>query len=316
MNVTHPTAAQLDRYRRRTAAPAEMLEVDTHIAACDRCFEALSADAHLTFEQLVDITEGRESGAPHLALCPMCRRELEDLQRLREVMRGGHGRRWPWMFAAAAMVVIVAAAWIALRSDVPAERRAGFSLPPDRLKPVIRSAPPSVLQRPRILDTLVTQTAVLRGSDARKTFALHAPVATVVLDDRPRFRWADVGSSYQISILDLDSGTVAASGTSQTNSWRPDALKRGRTYAWQVAARTSEGRLIAPGRGGEARFHIATQDNVEGNTPLERGIALANLGALDDAERELEAAKATAQLEQVRAWRAQRGRPTTTNGAQ
>ncbi|HEX6085168.1 MAG TPA: hypothetical protein VF266_11620 [Thermoanaerobaculia bacterium] len=317
MNVTHPTAAQLERYRRRTAPPAETLEVDAHIAACDRCFEALSADAHLTFEQLVEITEGRESGAPHLALCPMCRRELDDLQRLREVMRGPRRRRWPWMLAAAAVLAIVAGVWLLPSRDVVAERRAGFSLPPpDRLKPVLRSAPASVVQRPRILDTLITNAAVLRGRGSSDSFALHAPVATVVLDARPQLRWAAVGSSYEITILDIDAGTVAASGTSKTNSWRPNALKRNRTYAWQVAASTPEGRLVAPGRGGEARFHVAAQSGVEGDTPLERGVALANLGALDDAERELEAANATALLEQVRAWRAQRGRPTTTNGAQ
>jgi hypothetical protein len=316
MNGTHPTAAQLDRYRRRTASPAEMLAVDAHIAACDRCFEALSADAHLTFDQLVAITEGHESGSPHLALCPMCRRELEDLQRLREVMRGPtRSPRRRWMLAAA-MVSVAVATWIVFQPEPRAERRADFSLPPDRLKPVVRSAPPSVLQRPRILDTLVTETAVLRGPDSSTSFALHAPVATVVLDDRPQLRWAGVGSSYEITILDIENGTVAASGTSTTNAWRPNALKRGRTYAWQVAAQTPEGRVIAPGRGGEARFHVATERDVEGNTPLERGIALANLGALDDAERELEAANADALLEQVRAWRAQRGRPTTTNGAQ
>jgi hypothetical protein len=50
-------------------------------------------------------------------------------------------------------------------------------------------------------------------------------------------------------------------------------------------------------------------------TPRERGIALANRGALDDAERELEKAGAADLLQQVRGWR-QRALPTTTNGAQ
>ena len=316
MNGMHPTAEQLDRYRRRTASPAETLEVDAHIATCDRCFARSSADAHLTFDRLSAVADGRESAPPHLALCAMCRRELEDLQRMREAVQEARSPRRRWMLAAAAMLAIGFATWVAFQPDAPAQRRAGFSPPRDGLKPVLRSAPPLEVQRPRILDTLVTEGAVLRGGESSASFALHAPVATVVLDDRPQLRWADAGSSYEITVIDLDSGTVAASGTSTTNEWRPNPLQRGRTYAWQVAAQTPGGRVVAPGRRGEARFHVAAQSSVAGSTPLERGIALASLGALDDAERELEAAGADALLAQVRAWRAQRGRPTTTNGAQ
>ena len=309
MNGTHPTAEQLDRYRRRTGSPEETLEVDAHIAVCDRCFERLSADAHLTFDQLVALAEGRESSAPHLALCPMCRRELDDLQQVREAVRGSRGTGVRWFLAAAAVIVLVAFAWMLLRRDASAERSAGFSPPRDGLKPVLRPATPAqqavVLERPRILDTLVTEAGVLRGSEARTTFALHAPVATVVLDDRPQFRWEGIKGAYEVTVVDLDSGAVAASGKTSASSWRPGKpLPRNRTYAWQVAAQTSAGRVIAPGRAAaEARFHVAAQSAVDGATPLDRGLALARLGALDDAERELEAARADALLEQVRSWR-------------
>ena len=318
MNGTHPTADQLDRYRRRVAPPAETLDVDAHIATCDRCFEALSADAHLTFDHLVAVAEGRERNPPHLALCPRCRRELDDLQRLREAMRGARTpRRW-WLAAAAMLVLALSAGWFLLR-DEGAQRRAGFSPPPDGLKPVLRRAPPIALEKPALLDTLITEAAVLRGTGQGVTFPLHTPVATAVLDDRPNFRWAETpGATYEITIVDLDTGTVAASGTSRTPSWRPETpLPRGRTYAWQVAAETTAGRVVAPGRSaGEARFHVTAQSAAGGATPLERGVALAKLGALDDAERELDAARADALLQQVRSWRPQRGRPTTTNGAQ
>jgi hypothetical protein len=115
-------------------------------------------------------------------------------------------------------------------------------------------------------------------------------------------------------VVDADRGTVAASGKTATPSWRPNApLPRGRTYAWQVAAKTKRGRVVAPGRDApEARFHVATQSEVDAATPLERGIALARLGALDDAERELESAGAAELLDQVRGWRDQRALPTTT----
>ena len=308
MNGTHPTADQLDRYRRRVAPPAETLDVDAHIATCDRCFESLSADAHLTFDHLVAVAEGRERNPPHLALCPMCRRELDDLQRLREVMRGARTPR-RWWLAAAMFVLALSAAWFLLR-DEGAQRRAGFSPPPDGLKPVLRPAPPAqraiVLERPALLDTLITRGSSLRGTESGITFPLHTPVATAVLDDRPSFRWAATPkATYEITVVDLDTGTVAASGTSRTPSWRPETpLPRGRTYAWQVAAETTAGRVVAPGRSaGEARFHVTAQSAAEGATPLERGVALAKLGALDDAEREFVTAGATDLLQQIRAWR-------------
>jgi hypothetical protein len=223
-------------------------------------------------------------------------------------------------------ILVGGVSWMLFPSDESAERRAGSRPSGEGVKPVPRPSTPSppqqviVLDRPRVLDTLATEQGVLRGSESRTAFALHAPVATVVLDDRPAFRWAEVedASAYEVTVLDLERGTVAAGGTSGTASWRPGAsLPRGRTYVWQVAATTSRGRVVSPGQGAaEARFQVAAQGSVEGTTPRERGIAMARLGALDDAERELEQAGADELLQQVRAWRGQRGRPTTTNGAQ
>ena len=76
----------------------------------------------------------------------------------------------------------------------------------------------------------------------------------------------------------------------------------------------------------EALFQIATrQQAVEIETlpedHLARAIALAQMGVLDDAERELRLAfdggtpRADHLLRQVRSWR-QSARPTRTNGAQ
>jgi len=322
MNGTHPTADQLDRYRRRAASPAETLTVDAHVAGCDRCFEAVRADAHLTFDELAALADGTLAAHPHLALCAPCRGELHDLRQMREAVRDARApRRW-WPLAAAAMLVLLAgAAWLWLRVPPPA--------PPAPVAPAVvqttpAPAPPTTevvqLERPRILDTLVTEPAVLRGSAAGGAFALHAPVGTVVLDDQPLFRWDAVSgaSAYDVAVVGLDRGTVVASGTSTSNSWKCDErLPRGETYAWQVAAETSRGRIVSPGReGGEARFHVAEKPAVEGTTPLERGVSLARMGALDDAERELEAAGADDLLQKVREWRDQRPRPITTNEAQ
>jgi hypothetical protein len=310
MNGTHPAPELLDRYRRRTATAAETLVVDAHVASCDRCFNAVRADAHLTYDQLEALADGRESASPHLALCAACRGELADLQRMREVLRQEPRapRQWWWTLAAAAMLAIAVATGLLLFRVKPiGAPPASRGESPPSAETVPSPEPVPSLERPRILDSLITRPAALRGPKGSGAFALHAPVATVVLDDRPRFRWEEVtgAKSYEVAVADLDRGTVAASGTSVSPSWQPTApLPRGRTYAWQVAATTNRGRVVAPGRDApEARFHVATQTSVEGSTPLERGVALANLGALDDAERELTTAGADALLDEIRAWR-------------
>lgn len=310
MNGPHPTAEQLDRYRRRASPAAETIDVDAHIASCERCFAAVRADVHLTYAQLEAIADGREASAPHLALCDMCRGELADLRAMREALveqPAPHRRWWP---VAAMLAIALIAGLLLFRGDAtsgtaaftqPQEEPSGPKVPPPQPAQTI------ALQKPQILDALLTKPAVLRGTGRSESFALHAPVATVVLDNRPSFRWATVpgATSYEVTVIDVDRGTLAASGTSATTSWQPAApLSRNRTYAWQVAATTSAGRVVTPGRdAAEARFHVAEDSRVNGATPLDRGVALANLGALDDAEREFEAAGAADLLQQIRAWR-------------
>jgi hypothetical protein len=183
------------------------------------------------------------------------------------------------------------------------------------------------LQKPAIVGTLVRSEGVLRGGDAT-SFRLLRPVATVVLDDRPRFEWQPTpdAKSYEVAVADVESGSVAATGTSETTSWRTDEpLPRGRTYSWQVTAKIADGALlVAPGPAApEALFHVIEAVAPLPEDPLERGVALANLGALDEAEQSLQRAaerghaRAGELLDEVRSWRpSSQGLPTTTNGAQ
>jgi anti-sigma factor RsiW len=98
----HLDAAALDRYRRRVAPPAELLEADAHIASCSRCHDAVRVDTdtiglpppdgpeHVTYEELESFVDGqadpldRELIAAHVAFCTICSEELEDLAALRE----------------------------------------------------------------------------------------------------------------------------------------------------------------------------------------------------------------------------------------
>jgi hypothetical protein len=102
-DVPHLDAAALDRYRRRSAPPAELLEADAHIASCDLCYGAVRADvdaidlppardAHLSYEELEAFVDGRadaldrELTAAHLEHCTLCGNELTDLTASREAM--------------------------------------------------------------------------------------------------------------------------------------------------------------------------------------------------------------------------------------
>lgn len=98
----HLDAAALERYRRRTALPAELLDADAHLAACSACHDAIRSDAesialpppdgpeHVTYEDLEAFVDGkaepldRELIAAHVAFCTICSAELEDLATLRD----------------------------------------------------------------------------------------------------------------------------------------------------------------------------------------------------------------------------------------
>lgn len=102
--VPHLDAEALDRYRRRAAPPAELLDADAHIASCDLCYDAVRADveaidlppangdAHLTYEELEAFVDGRADAldreliAAHVALCTLCGNELADLSAARDAM--------------------------------------------------------------------------------------------------------------------------------------------------------------------------------------------------------------------------------------
>jgi len=341
MGGVHPTAEELERYRRRTAEPRALLAVDAHLATCERCFETVRAknatvaiprdDAHLTFEELAAYVDGsadaidREAAQAHLAGCTTCRGEVDDLAQVRDAIAvGSRAERrgsWQWLAAAAVLIALILGGgwWFSrdARDGGPAVVQAA---PSSTEVPAPRVA---ALVRPDVLTTLDGGAYVLRGPDDEKVFALRAPVGTVVLDDRPQFRWdaAEGATAYDIAIADAENGEIVATGSSPSPSWRPVApLPRERTYTWQVTARVAGEDVVSPrADDAEALFRVASLQVVESlhgiSDARARGIALANHGVLDGAEQELARSGAYGLLAEVRAWRAH-GAPTTTNGAQ
>src|SRR5215471_13807354 len=130
----HLTDEQVARYRNRTLAPADLLDVDSHISDCEQCRDltyagvcagpriaALRAElsGHLDYAGIVACASGSASAEQrgHLENCADCRGEVEDLRsfqvELREtpqapvVMPVRRARSWRLPLTIAAGVVLV-----------------------------------------------------------------------------------------------------------------------------------------------------------------------------------------------------------------
>jgi hypothetical protein len=286
--------------------------------------------SHLTYEEMEAWLDGRadridrELAQGHLALCPRCSAELDDLRNVRESI--APRRRWRIAAAAALLIAILSIVFfdrIGIKPDpvVPTTAQAFPEVGPASPLPVTPEPMPRKLARPAILATLVVVPRTLRGVTERAKLQLEMPVATVVLDAQPRFEWSAAGgaSEYTVAVADHETGAGAATGSTRETWWRPDEpLERGRTYTWQVTAHAGDDRWTVPQPSdAEALFHVASEAAVKeiravpGDQHLERGIALAERGVLDDAERELRraategVAQAEALLEEVQSWRFQ-----------
>jgi len=334
----HPTTEQIARYRDRSAGPDELLRIDAHLATCDRCHSTLSSESgadvvvslpsrdagesdHLSYDEMERWIDGRAGAVEreifeeHAANCHLCRDERADLDRVRETLvptQTRFGWRMP-LAAAATIVVAIGIGWF-FRRDVVSTSPSKISVPPRTVQQAI------VLTKPAILSDLLGGKVTLRGGESTQhRFTLLKPVATLVGEQRPEFRWTTVSgaSSYTVTIVDADTGAAVTSGSTKDSSWRPGtALAQGKTYSWQVSAhvrgrRITEPRPPAP----EARFEVASGETLNRlagkshNDPISRGVALAEEGFLDDAEEQLQVAsdagnsEARELLRQVRAWR-------------
>jgi Putative zinc-finger len=159
------------------------------------------------------------------------------------------------------------------------------------------------VETPRTLTELIGKSAVLMGPpNEGHPFALLGPVGTVVMSDRPTFRWRALGGadSYVVKIYDADFNEVAVSPRLSETAWSVTrSLERGRTYSWQVTARAGDKEVSSPVKPApEARFmtldrakanELANAKSAAAGSHLTLGVLYAQAGLLDDAERELQA---------------------------
>jgi anti-sigma factor RsiW len=140
---------------------------------------------------------------------------------------------------------------------------------------------------------------VLMGTSETVPFALTSPVGKVLETQRPSFSWRPLkdAESYKVGVYDDNFNQVMVSNELHSMSWTPSAaLPRGKVYQWQVTAVRNGEEVKSPLRPApEAKFKIVDQANFDqlqkarrsdANSHLVMGIAYANAGLLDEAERE------------------------------
>jgi hypothetical protein len=153
--------------------------------------------------------------------------------------------------------------------------------------------------------------SLVRGRDNQDgRFSIITPDGTVILSDRPTFRWRrwDGAKGYVVEVYQDDFTPVVASTQLIDNSWAvPRSLPRGKIYIWQVKA-IIDGQEFTSPRQDEpvAKFRILDQakfrilDQARANeleqarrtyagSHLVLGVLYALDGLLDDAEPELRA---------------------------
>lgn len=355
--TNHPPAEVLERFRRGALEPRELLEVDRHLAECETCAlpaadaargwdEALGG-AHLTYDAMARYVdgEGAEDVEPHLAMCAMCRDEVDDLRAIAAPPRPA--RRWLPLAIAAALAGIALLLFLLMR-PAPSPHVPVVTTTP---APPTRQTPPTTTiaeERPAydpalrpIADALIAGVVpsadllrALRPAAGRErggladagAFDVVAPVGVVLDDDRPRFRWSGEARAFTVEIVDDRLQLVDTSGAVSANEWRPSRpLPRGRTLTWQVRREDAGSSQIAPRPPDPpARFRIiasaAHEEIRDARSPLEAALLYAREGMLEEARANLRDVPSTGEVKKMRKTldlaASQWPRPTTMNGAQ
>lgn len=174
------------------------------------------------------------------------------------------------------------------------------ALPPDLRRAVVAALQTRRVQTPAPIRELVGNAGtLLSGAAEGDSFAVSAPVGTVVRSTRPTLTWQALGgaSSYSVTIFDADFNAVAASPPLTATSWPlPQPLRRGGVYRWQVTARTAGAEVLAPSPAEpEARFKVLDENSLGAlsraepaclESHLACGVLYSRMGLMDEAERE------------------------------
>jgi hypothetical protein len=149
------------------------------------------------------------------------------------------------------------------------------------------------------LQGLTRPPSSLMGSDNQKDqFVVLAPAGTVLLTDKPAFRWSTMegATGYVVEVYDDQFKLVATSPQITDASWTT-TLARGKIYSWQVKALKDGQEFTSPRPPApQAKFRILDQAKanelararrVHGNSHLTLALLYAEAGLIREAEQEL-----------------------------
>jgi anti-sigma factor RsiW len=159
------------------------------------------------------------------------------------------------------------------------------------------------IERSSQLQGLTRPPSSLMGSnDKQREFSVIEPAGSVLLTDRPTFRWSKMedATGYVVEVYDDQFKLVSSSPQVSSNSWTT-VLPRGHVYSWQVKAikdgqETTAPRPPAP----QAKFRVIDQGKANELSKAKREYASSHLtlallyadaGLLKEAEQELRALK-------------------------
>ena len=174
-------------------------------------------------------------------------------------------------------------------------------LPPSVQRAISSTLVSQRLEKPDDLEELADKSSVLLGGRVEGLpFELIGPIARVLPDNQPTFRWRPLegATGYIVSVLDAQLDEVETSDTLTVLEWRVPRKLNGGIYSWQVTAIKDGQRIVSPTMPApQAKFKIleankvaelarARRDFPESHLAL--GIVLTRAGLLEDARREFE----------------------------
>ena len=174
----------------------------------------------------------------------------------------------------------------------------------DDLPPAYQNLLAKALSTQRIekssqLQGLTRPPSALMGSDNKTDrFVVLAPAGTVLLTDKPAFRWSTMGgaSGYVVEVYDDQFKLVATSPQLTDPSWTT-TLARGKVYSWQVKALKDGEEFTSPRPPApQAKFRILDQAKANelararrayANSHLTLALLYADAGLIQEAEQQL-----------------------------
>jgi hypothetical protein len=245
--ASHPKREQILMYRDRRLLPAELVEVDGHLAACEVCrielaelasppLPAVSAilealDEHVTYEQMDAWVEGsmdsdeRELVMSHIGLCEFCAQQLKAYEGYAPAMSAAipppaqpstslgdriraFFRTPQFAMVATGLVVVAILSPLAIRK-APAP---GTATLPATLRP-----------------------EAIRDLPETRDKGLKYPVSEVVEERQPILEWMASNGESTVYLYDAAHREVARSQAIADTHWLvPVLLDRGAVFNWEV----------------------------------------------------------------------------------